>query len=345
MKYIDTTIIAEPIIEGEEPVIINASGKRLVIRADITVGSFCAILADEVVLCRGNIRVENPERTGLLHIEADSLYLAGGSIGADTSELIIDHQKIYGLSDEQALAFYKKHQMYDTMEALELVKPNVNRDLRKAAQDGNLIEVIRLFEEENANPNGQARNGRTALHFAVSNNRQDVVKYLASKTDITIKDIEDKTPLAIAESKGYTGLLPFLGNSKQSTYPLETETIGLDELVFTGPIAGKNINIPNASKITVLSMTSISTPDRIVLGSNDKGVEIKSGSIMECGGNIVTFTQDCLLKSFNQINDGYLRVVNSLGDATFEGYFHGKFLYPDDIATHLIAGEYFTTEC
>lgn len=83
---------------------------------------------------------------------------------------------------------------------------NPDRELRLAAKEGCLAEVKMLIEDDGAKPNALAKNGRTALHFAVSNNHPDVVGYLAPQTNCEIADNKGDTVLDIATRKHFKAM-------------------------------------------------------------------------------------------------------------------------------------------
>lgn len=81
--------------------------------------------------------------------------------------------------------------------------------LHLAARDGLTSVLPMVFTNEIVN--AQDRFGQTALHLAVSNNRDECVQFLLENgADTSLTDRKGRTPLQIAEECGYQSLLDLL---------------------------------------------------------------------------------------------------------------------------------------
>lgn len=140
------------------------------------------------------IKTTHSKRGGVIHLDF-ALYKK--EYGADALKSV--HEKLgeYKFLNGRIFAF------------------NPDRELRLAAKEGNLAEVKMLVEDDGANPNALALNGRAALHFAVSNKHPDVVQYLMLKTDCSITDVKGKTPLAIANDQGFADIASILSSASK----------------------------------------------------------------------------------------------------------------------------------
>ena len=65
----------------------------------------------------------------------------------------------------------------------------------------NTAEVKELLEDKNINPNIQSLDGKTALHWAVSQIKPEAVEALCKHKDINVslKNMSGRTPLNLAE--------------------------------------------------------------------------------------------------------------------------------------------------
>ncbi len=72
------------------------------------------------------------------------------------------------------------------------------------------LDVVKLLENK-ISINYKDMFGRTALHYATINNQVNIVKYLLDKNvNRRIKDVQNKTPLDIAKTKGYVKIIELL---------------------------------------------------------------------------------------------------------------------------------------
>ena len=74
------------------------------------------------------------------------------------------------------------------------------QELCQAAHDGDL-DLIKLFGQSEANLNGQNYDGRTVGHLAVSENKTEIIEYLAKckKFDMNLKDRWGKSTLDLVK--------------------------------------------------------------------------------------------------------------------------------------------------
>lgn len=136
MRYIEATTISQPILhKTKDPLIIKASGQRLVIRADIICEqSDVIIIADDLIVDRCNVQLLSSDESNkpLLHIIVNGTVNILGANIKSTGDIKVNaigniilapspQDMIRDLIHDGAYDFYVSHHMGDTIEALGLV--------------------------------------------------------------------------------------------------------------------------------------------------------------------------------------------------------------------------------
>jgi len=87
----------------------------------------------------------------------------------------------------------------------------MGEDLLWATKNGDMEQLTKLVEQQNADINAELLNGRMAIHYAADYGQLEVIEYLVSKgADINLPDKHGITPLLASIFEGHAKCVKYL---------------------------------------------------------------------------------------------------------------------------------------